>query len=118
MNQTTEKLNVSYHIEVLGRLWMPTCLAAQKLDIRQGKKAFDVDIDPSREMEDLADYVNTHTGDFSEVVDYKIVKRFQTRDVYTSDARECLRTHHETLVDWTSERNELSFMDCMYPSED
>ena len=89
-------------LEVIGRIWMPSIICAMTYDL------------DSRDVETIRDYgdgtitrdavqqwVDTHCGDFAEVIDFACD--------FGNRVFEC---------SWADEANEITFMECMYPDED
>ena len=105
--------NISYQIEILGSLWMSKSKAATEIRIKVGTKPFEVNIDLNNELESLKIYLVTKTGDFSNVIDYKIVKRYQVDDIWQSDNEPTLRTEYVTIKEWEHEQNEIDYYSCL-----
>lgn len=53
--------------------------------------------------ETVAEWLSTHSGDFSEVIDFEA--SIETRDGETVN------------VPWSSDENEMQYLDCMFPPE-
>jgi hypothetical protein len=92
-------------LNVVGRLWMPGVKAAQTITLEardiehiRGDKPF-----ASITRDDVADWLTTHSGDFSEVIDF---------EARLSQGRE------DVDLPWEDEENGFTFTDCMYPAED
>ena len=83
------------HVEVVGKIWMPMTTAAYIYDLS------DYDLENIGEFtrENVDDWLGTHAGDFSSIQDFHAV---------------C----GDVEIPWQSEENEMTFCDCMYPSED
>ena len=90
-------------VRVLGRLWLPTCIAATQIALDgyalENMRATDGTI----RREDVSDWLDLHAGDFSEVTDFSA--SIEDGDI-TLD------------FPWSSEDNECSYHDCMNPEED
>lgn len=82
------------YVIVLGRIWMPNCLASLRIDLR------DYDLENIGEFtrDNVEQWLTSHSGDFSSVVDF---------------TAEC----GNTRIEWESEENELAYLDTL-PSED
>jgi hypothetical protein len=56
------------HIEVLGKLWMPGVMASTVLDVSIGEGPFQEQFDNPTDADEVWRYVDTHSGDFSQVI--------------------------------------------------
>ena len=90
-------------VRVLGRLWMPRCVAATQLNLCAS------DIDNMRgpaariTREAVEQWVSSHSGDFSQVLDF-------SASIEDGD--------NTVEFSWSSEDNEVSFYECMNSAED
>jgi hypothetical protein len=93
------------YVEVVGRLWMPQCLAATRIpldryDVENIRAQGEGEI--TRDAVDL--WLTTHTGDFSEVLDFAA----SIEDPDTDATIDLL---------WSSEDSEFTYLDCMFPED-
>lgn len=87
-------------IQVVGRTWMPAVTAAFELEL----SAYDMEnLGNPRDREDVASWVNLHSGDFQRVIDFRA-------DFTIGD--------ESVIHEWQSDDSELIYNDCMFPSED
>jgi hypothetical protein len=87
------------YVDVIGRLWMPATVAASRIALSSydlGNMLEDED-DPTRD--EIEAWLATHSGDFSEILDF-------AASIGTKE------------IPWADEESELTWADCMYPSED
>jgi hypothetical protein len=91
-------------VRVLGRLWMPACLATTERELSSYDVTNASDDEGRLTRESVEDWLYKNAGDFSAIVDFSA----------------SLETAHGDTVDieWESEENECAFCDIMYPSED
>jgi hypothetical protein len=92
-------------IRVVGHLWQPGFTAAQ--DVSVDARALD-QIKNGRPLtevtrDDVADWLTTHTGDFSAILDFQ------------AEFSEGAVDH---VLSWASEDSEFTYTDCMCPVED
>lgn len=68
-------MSTTYHVEILGRLWMPQCHAAKQITITPAdlERAGYHDV-AGMELEEISAYVDTHEGDFSSIEALRVVK--------------------------------------------
>jgi hypothetical protein len=114
---------VTYHVDILGKLWLPSCDAAQSVTYnrsdleRAGWLPSVADNDEQAEM--IEDYVNTHEGDFSAIVGLRIVRQvkntFRTEKDGTVGLTE--KSVFVTLRDF-SDDEENRYLDCFATDED
>jgi hypothetical protein len=87
-------------IQVVGRIWMPNVTAAMEYDLSD----YDVgNIEHPFTRETVEYWLALHSGDFQEVLDFS---------AYISGSNE------QVEIPWENEENELTYLDCMYPSDD
>ena len=87
-------------IQVLGYLWMPSCLAATCLTLY----GYDMENlgDPT-DRDAVENWIGSHSGDFSQVLDFRADFHIEDKHIV-----------HE----WAREDSACEYDDCMYPSED
>lgn len=87
-------------IQIVGRLWMGGTAAMDK-DL----SAYDLgNIEDPTDRESVADWLATHSGDFQEVIDFRA-------DFDIGD--------NHIVHEWEKgEDSEMTYGDCMFPSED
>jgi hypothetical protein len=90
-------------VEVIGKIWMPAVTCAQVYTL----SAYDLgnarDDDGQLTRESVEDWLSTHAGDFQSIEDFHA----------------SLEDGAETIeMPWASEDGEMTFCDCMYPSEE
>lgn len=87
-------------VQVVGRLWMPSCLAATFRDL----SAYDMGNlgDPSN-RDDVASWIAMHMGDFSQIIDFRA-------DFTIGD--------QNIVHEWESEESECTYGDCMSPDDE
>lgn len=90
-------------VEILGRIWQPGFVCGQSLDLS------DYDVENARDedgeitRDSLALWIDRHTGDFSEIIDFSA----------------SIEDGDETIeIPWQDEDNEGSYSDAMYPNYD
>lgn len=88
-------------IQVLGFIWMPRVLCAQARTVDPHDIENMRDDDGKLTRESVACWLDTHMGDFSEIVDFSV--DFGDEDF---------------LLPWADAENEYKYLDCMYPSEE
>jgi hypothetical protein len=78
------------YVTVLGKLWMPTCDASTEI------KLSDYDLENIGEFnrENVEQWLMTHTGDFSQVIDFTA-------------------TCGEIEIPWSSEDNEIRYLETL-----
>lgn len=90
-------------IDVIGRIWMPSTVAATTLTL----SGYDVenarDDDGAITRESVEDWLNKNAGDFAEIIDF-------AASIEDGDAT--------VLIDWSDDESLLIFGDLMYPAED
>ena len=87
-------------VEVIGTIWMPSTTCAQSQDL----SAYDLEnIEDVRDREAVARWIDTHFGDFQHIKDFRA-------DFHVGD--------EHVVHEWKDEESELTFNDCMYPSEE
>jgi hypothetical protein len=90
-------------VQIVGYLWMPQCKAATE----QSVSSYDIenmtDDDGNVTRDSVEQWVMTHSGDFSSVIDFRA-------DLEVGDKT--------IVIDWEKEESECDFADCMYPAED
>lgn len=88
-------------IQVIGQIWWPigaTCAQEYQLS------GYDIEnIGDINDRDSVEDWLSCHSGDFSQILDF--------RADFTIDGADVV---HE----WKSEDSEFTFSDCMFPSED
>lgn len=89
-------------LDVVGRIWMPNAVCAMTYDLDSH------DVETIRDYSDgvitrdaVQSWVDSHCGDFAEIIDF--AADFGNREF------ECT---------WTDETNEITFVDCMYGTEE
>ena len=110
---------VRYHISVVGKMWMPTATAAMEVDInKRDWNVIDTDFD-NLTLEELEHYMYTHTGDLSQITDYKIEKTIECRPKTSVGDDGWLevthRSKHYVMRDWEDEDSPNILIDCLYP---
>ena len=89
------KVKRTYEVDVLGRLWMPMCLAATTEHFEAEGK------------EEAIEKVYM-LGDFSSIEDFSMI---ETTHFHRINVDRCVK-------EWDNADNECSFLDCMYPYEE
>lgn len=88
-------------LNVIGRAWMPATVCAMTYDLTSHDMATIRDYgDGTITRESVQRWVDTHCGDFSEVIDFS-----------------CDFGNREFECDWADEDNEMVFIDCMSDEE-
>lgn len=83
-------------IQVIGYIWMPNnVVRAYKYTL----EPYDMDNIGEPTRENVEAWLAMNAGDFSNILDF-----------YAEVG--------ETLIPWSSEESELTYQDCIYPSED
>jgi hypothetical protein len=99
------------YVDVLGRLWMPQCLAATRIALSsydvaniQGQHDWATDSEGGTIDRDAVEqWLMLHSGDFSEVIDFSA----------------SIESGDQTLdFDWANEESQFYWQDCMHPVED
>jgi hypothetical protein len=92
-------------IRVVGRLWMPQALAATDITLSDYDLGNISGDKPLSEVtrEDVEQWLMTHSGDFSEVIDLSV---------------SISRGDLDLEFPWEQEENEVTYFDCMFPPED
>jgi len=98
---------VSYNARVVGRLWMPQCLAATDRKITLGDGPWKVDI-PENDMDAIESHFYGDMGDFSAVEDMEITKHVEAED------GRCVSI---VTKPWADVESEYTYGDCMFPEE-
>lgn len=113
---------VLYHVDILGTLWMPGCDAATTRTYNRDdliRCGWEKGADNDRQAEMIAAHVDTHEGDFAEIVGLRIVREVRTT---TRNVSGDVTTLHETyrfvtLRDFTEEEDDR-YVACFYTDED
>jgi hypothetical protein len=110
------------HVRILGRLWMPQCLAATSVTIDTDRYSWeDSGLDPTN-ADDVDGYVDRHHGgDFSAIVALEAIYVEQTDhhshvSVSSTDQTTVMRVRYtvrETTVIEMSEADECAWHGCM-----
>lgn len=82
-------------IEVIGRIWMPATICAQRIDL--GKYEMDNIGEPTRE--NVMNWLGSHAGDFQSIKDFHAIIG-------------------DVEIPWENEESECVYSDSMYPSMD
>jgi hypothetical protein len=90
-------------VRVIGTMWMPMSTGATVYDLDSYAVGNARDQAGAITRESVQAWLDTHAGDFSNVIDFEA--SIEDGDV-TVD------------IPWADEDSELTFGDCMYPSED
>lgn len=96
-------------IKVVGRLWLPMCKAAMTLRVSSSK---------GDTLESFEDYMLTHTGDLSTILDYQIEYSLTRSRPGTLSGESILHSRERIARPWTNQDSECEHIDLMYPSED
>jgi len=88
---------------ILGTAWMPMVPCAMDMELSHYDVENARDDDGKITRESVEAWLSTHAGDFSNITDF-----------YAS-----IEDGSDTVeIAWNSEENQLTYLGCMYPSED
>jgi hypothetical protein len=100
-------------IDIVGELWMPGCVASTRLDLTLGDGPFQEHFDNPTDPDEVWQYVDTHSGDFSRIIGIDaeyceasttIVDEQRSDDQVYTEARTISRTIH--VVKFTPEQED------------
>lgn len=122
-NDSMTTRTVTYHVDILGKLWMPSCDAAKsetykRADLeRAGWLPSVADNDEQAEM--IESYVNTHEGDFSEIVALNITRvERNVEHAYDGDVAITTTKTREIVLRMMSDDEQARWYDCFGSDED
>lgn len=112
---------VRYHVDILGKLWLPMCDATISRTYTRDELlrcGWEKGADNDRQAEMIAAHVDTHEGDFSEIVGLRIVREEKTTRQKMEGGTVTIseKSRYVTLRDFT-EDEEIRYYDC-FPDED
>lgn len=95
-------VRVSY-VDIIGTLWMPSTTAATRIKVNSHDVENMRDDDVQITRDSVEDWLTSHSGDFSRVIDF-------SASIEDND----------TTVDipWADEDSEFTYNDCMFPDND
>ncbi len=82
-------------VQVIGTIWMPAATCAMEYPLT----AHDVENMGRFTRDNVEDWLTSHAGDFQEITDFRA-------------------TFGDEWIEWDSEESEITFNDCVFPSED
>jgi hypothetical protein len=109
-------MRIDYHIQVVGYLWLPRDLAAIDMNITESEwNVVDTDF-KNLTLEQIEHYIITHTGDFSEIIDFT-VEKCEVGSPYTEDGEDGWKNvtnsfRYTQMKDWDTEENQIKYLDC------
>lgn len=99
----------SYHVRILGKLWMPGVTAASEFTFRPGTGPFEEEADTEN---DFDANLRRHGGDFSAILDFEVTA------IGTVACSHGSHPTSEIVRPWEKgEESEFAWADCMYPAE-
>lgn len=112
-------MKIDYHVQILGRLWMPRCKAATVINLtKHNWSVIDTDFEHLT-LDEIEHYVMTHSGDFSEIIDYTVEKTEIHSPTVERYEDGWIETHHRSrdtrMKWWENDEREMEFQDTMYP---
>lgn len=118
-----ETRTVTYHVDILGKLWMPMCDCAtsrtySRADLERAGWLPSV-ADNEEQAEMVESYVDTHEGDFSQIVGLRIVRQEKTtgRAVEGGVTTLTEKSRFVILRDFTEEQDDR-YVACFATDED
>jgi hypothetical protein len=113
-------MKVEYYVQILGRLWMPQCKAAMDMKItKHNWQVIDTDFN-NLTLNEIEHYVITHSGDFSEIIDFTVdkweeedhPKTWIDEDGWLEITHRNRMTH---MKKWENEDSAMEFNDAISP---
>lgn len=95
-------------IQVLGKIWMPNTMAGMEMSLSSFEVENCKDSDENITKESVREWLDSHSGDFSEVIDFAY-------DLTLGDGN---NGWVDYVGGWENEDNEIDFLSCMNPFDD
>lgn len=110
-------MTTTYEIEILGRLWMPQCLAATTATVTQPMELPRAKGESDAEYEIRMVECAVNSGDFSTVIAMQIVRIDENVNIVPfGQVRQVTKTY--TMIQAFDEEQEMQYADCMFPEDD
>lgn len=118
---TTTKIKI--RVNFIGKIWMPVVTCASQLVLTDSDNAQFTEPWDLMNHTDCLEFVEhcltTRTGDFQSITDFEAIREVTVTTDNQDNSNRTIHSHSHfiTIKAWNSEENELTYVDCMYPTE-
>lgn len=110
-------MTATYEVRILGRLWMPQCVAATTATVTHPMELPQAEGETDAEYEVRMVECAVNTGDFSTVIAMEIERIDVTEStVPFQQVRQVTKTY--TTIQAFDEEHEMQYNDCMFPGDE